>query len=124
MTGIVLSGATLQDVRIDGSPAELANLRNAQARYLLIADSSLRQVEFYQASIRDSALLDCDLTGADFTDCRVSNLDLHGSVLEELRGALSLRGAGISPDQAITLTPSLLADAGIRVTATPRSSDR
>ena len=124
MTGIVLSGATLQDVRIDESPAELANLRNTQSRYLLIANSPLRQAEFYQASIRDSALLDCNLTGADFTDCRVSNLDLHGSVLEELRAALSLRGAAISPDQAIALTPSLLADAGIRVTAAPRSSDR
>jgi uncharacterized protein YjbI with pentapeptide repeats len=121
MTGIVLAGATLQDVRVDGSPAELANLRMARARYLFIEDSSLRRVEFYQASIGDSALLDCDLTGADFTGCRVSNL---GSVLDDLHAALSLRGATISPDQAIALTPSLLADAGIRVTATARSSDR
>jgi len=124
MTGIVLAGATLQDVGIDGSPAELTNLRNTQARYLLIANSSLRRADFYQASMRDSAVLDCDLTGADFTDCRVSNLDLHGSVLDELHAALALRGANISPDQAIALTPSLLADAGIRVTATPRSGDR
>jgi uncharacterized protein YjbI with pentapeptide repeats len=124
MTGIVLAGATLQDVRVDGSPAELANLRMTRARYLFIEDSSLRRVEFYQASIGDSALLDCDLTGADFTGCRVSNLDLHGSVLDDLHAALSLRGATISPDQAIALTPSLLADAGIRITATARSSDR
>ena len=124
MTGIMLAGATLQDVRIDGSPADLANLRNTQAKYLLIEDSSLRRADVNQASIDDGALLDCDLTGADFTDCRVSNLDLHGSILDELRAALSLRGATISPDQAVALAPSLLADAGIRVTTTPRGSDR
>ena len=65
---------------------------------------------------------------------RLSNLDteeprpglhfVHGSVLDDLHAALSLRGASISPDQAIALTPSLLADAGILVTATARSSDR
>ena len=124
MTGIVLAGATLQDVRMDGSRVDLANLRMAQAGYLLTEDSSLRQAEFYQASISDSALLDCDLTGADFTECRVSNLELHGSVPDELRGALSLRVATISPDQVLALAPSLLAGAGIRVSPTPRTRDR
>lgn len=116
MTGAVLSGAELRDVRISESSADLMNLRMVEATYLLVEDSSLRQAEFYRATVAHSGLLGCDFTGADFTDCTLTAVDLRGSVLDDLRGALSLGGATISPDQVVALAPSLLAAMGVAVT--------
>lgn len=119
MMGVVFSGATLQDVHIRDCRADLANLRMARADYLLVEDSSLREAEFYQASLARSALLGCDLHGANVRDCELTEVDLHGSSLAELRGALSLRGARISADQLLALAPALAAEAGIEIS--PRS---
>lgn len=116
MTGVVLSATDLQDVRIQDSRADMANLRMARANFLLIDDSSLREAEFYSATLVRSALLGCDLHSANFRDCSMDDVDLHDSTLDDIRGALSLRGANISQAQLVALTPSLLADAGINIT--------
>lgn len=116
MTGVVLSGATLQDVRIHESRADLANLRMARASFLLIENTSLREAEFYRASVERGALLGCELARADFRDASLTDVDLHGSDLEGISGADSLRGASIGPDQLYPLASVLLAAAGITVT--------
>lgn len=121
LTGVVLNGATLQDVHVRGGRADMAYLRMAKANFLLVEDSPLREVDCYQATLAHTAFLGCDLRGANFQDCRLTDVDLHGSNLDGLRGALSLRGASIGIDQILPLAPSLLADAGISVTPKPAS---
>jgi uncharacterized protein YjbI with pentapeptide repeats len=124
LTGVVLAGATLQDVRIRQCPADMANLRMARGNFLLTEDSSLRGAEFYQAELARSALLGCDLTGAEFEGCSLSEVNLLGATLDDLRGALSLRGATIGPDQLIALAPALAAAAGITVTTAVRPPEQ
>jgi uncharacterized protein YjbI with pentapeptide repeats len=123
MTGVVLSGATLQDVHIRECRADMAYLRMARADFLLVEDSSLREADCYQATLAHTGLLGCDLRSANFHDCRMTDVDLHDSTLDDLRGALSLRGASISPDQLLPLAPSLLAAAGINITQTARQRE-
>lgn len=115
LTGIVLSGATLQDVYVVDSRADLANLRMAKADFLRFEDSSLREADFYQSVLARSALTSCDLTAANFQDASTPDLDLQNSVLDGLRGALSLRGAKIGAHQIVALAPALLSAAGISV---------
>jgi uncharacterized protein YjbI with pentapeptide repeats len=124
MSGVVLSGATLQDVHLRECRADMANLRMARADFLVIEDSSLREAEFYQAAFARSALLGCDLHRANFQDCFMTDVDLHDSSLDDVRGALALRGASISPEQLVALAPSLVAAAGISVTAAARWKPR
>jgi len=90
---------------------------------LLVEDGSLREADCYQATLAHTGLLGCDLRGANFHDCSMTDVDLHDSTLDDLRGALSLRGASISPDQLLPLTPSLLAAAGINITQTARQRE-
>jgi uncharacterized protein YjbI with pentapeptide repeats len=116
MTGAVLSAATLQDVRISGSKADLINLRMAAARFLLADHTSLRDADFYGSTITQSALLDCDLGASDFDHCRMDEVDLHGSALNDVRAVLSLRGACIAPDQILSLAAALAAATGITFT--------
>lgn len=120
LTGLVLSGATLRDVRIADCRADLAGLRMARARFLWIEDSTLRAIDLFEFAGTNVVLRDCDLTGADLDRADLRGADLHGSTLDGVRGALSLRGARISPEQQVTLGAVLLAALGIQVTDPPR----
>ena len=56
-----------------------------------------------------------DLREADVTRARFASADLRGAELEDVRGAASLRGALISPEQVLAVGLSLIAGAGILV---------
>jgi len=115
MTGAVLSGAELQDVRLVDCTAPMLGLRMAKAGHLSIADSMLREADFYEATLEDSAITASDLSAADFTRVQVPELDLRGSTLDGLVSPTSLRGAVITTDQLVALAPALAVDLGITV---------
>jgi uncharacterized protein YjbI with pentapeptide repeats len=116
LTGLVLSGAALDDVRISDCRADLASFRMATATYLLIENTALHGADFYEfTGDTGCGIVGCDLTGASFSDARLTGLRLHGSVLDEIGGALALRGARISPDQLVPLGAALAAALDIQV---------
>jgi hypothetical protein len=119
LTGVVLDGAQLTDVRIEGSTAGLASLRMARARFLLVEHTALQGADLYEFDGEHCAFLGCDLGEASFDAARLAEADLHGSTLDDVRGALSLRGARISPDQIVPLAATLLDALGIQVTEQP-----
>jgi uncharacterized protein YjbI with pentapeptide repeats len=116
LTGVVLSGTTLRDVRITDCRADLANLRMARARFLLVEDSVLRGADLHEFAGTDVALLDCDLTSADLDRANRAGTRLHGSTLDDVRAATSLRGARIGPEQQMAVGAALLTALGIQVT--------
>jgi uncharacterized protein YjbI with pentapeptide repeats len=121
LSGLVLSGAELADVRISDSRADLASLRMARGKYLLVENTSLHAADFYEFAGTECALLGCELTGANFQDSRLTGMRLHGSTLDDIRGALSLRGARIGSDQLVPLGVAMLDALEIRVTDGPAS---
>ena len=116
LTGAVFGGAGLNDVRFTDCRAADTSFRMAKAKFLLIENSLLRGADFYEASLTQTALLDCDLTEANFLDAKLSGVRLHGSTLDELQGVLSLKGAEIDMQQLVILAPALFGAAGIRIT--------
>lgn len=116
LTGTVLSGATLRDVRMTDCSADLANLRMTRATWLWIEDSTLRGADLYELAATHCAFLGCDLTGADLDRADLTGVHLHGSTLDDVRGALSLRGARIGLDQQVAVGAAVLAALGIAVT--------
>src|SRR6476469_455050 len=119
LTGVVFSGAALRDVRIPEGRADLALLRMAKARHLWIEDTSLRGADFYAFEGADCAFLGCDLTDAALGDARLPGVLLHGSTVDAVRGAASLRGARIGADQVVPLGAALLAALDITVSPAP-----
>lgn len=115
LTGVMLSAGTLADVVIADCVASLANFRAAHGSYLWIERTDLREADFSTAELAHSALLDCDLTQASFRDVRADGLALHGSTLDGVRGAASLTGARIGPDQVLPLGAALLAAMGVQM---------
>lgn len=119
LTGTMLSATALTDVVIEDCVANLGNFRAAKSRYLFIERTVLTEADFYTARLTDSAILDCDLTGANFSDLSVDGLALHGSTLERIIGAKSLAGASIDAEQLIPLGVALVAGLGISVGQRP-----
>jgi hypothetical protein len=80
----------------------------------------LRGADFYDARLRNAALLDCDLTDVDLSAAHVAGLSLHGSTLNSMRGVSALVDAGLSidSDQVVPLGVALVA--GLGVTVAPR----
>jgi hypothetical protein len=121
LTGTAFDGAQLTDVRITDSTADLAGFRMTKARFLLVENTSLHGADFYDFDGEHCALLGCDLAEASFDTARLRETDLHGSTVDDVRGALSLRGTRISPDQIVPLASGLLDALGIEVTERPTS---
>jgi hypothetical protein len=119
LTGTTFDGAQLTDVRISDSMADLAGFRMAKARFLLVENTSLHGADLYEFDGEHCALLGCDLAEANFDAARLRETDLHGSTIDDVRGALSLRGARISPGQIVPLAGTLLDALGIQVTEAP-----
>jgi uncharacterized protein YjbI with pentapeptide repeats len=119
LTGTAFDGAQLTDVRITDSTADLAGFRMTKARFLLVENTSLHGADFYDFDGEHCALLGCDLAEASFDTARLRETDLHGSTVDDVRGALSLRGTRISPDQIVPLASGLLDALGIEVTERP-----
>jgi pentapeptide repeat protein len=119
LTGTAFDGAKLTDVRIADGTADLGGFRMAKARFLLVENTSLHGADFYELDAEHCALLGCDLAEANFDGARLRETDLHGSTVDDVRGALSLRGARISPDQIVPLAGGLLDALGIQVSDQP-----
>lgn len=116
MTGVVFSNAMLRDVEVRESGLRLTNFRMAGLERVLVDESVLVGADLYESALRSCALVRSDLTGADFSSATIKGLDLHGSVLDQLGGTLSLRGARISSDQMVPLGAAILGAVGIEVT--------
>ena len=81
--------------------------------------ASLRGADLYAFEGADCAFLGCDLTDAALGDARVPGVLLHGSTVDAVRGAESLRGARIGADQVVPLGAALQAALDITVSPAP-----
>jgi hypothetical protein len=121
LVGVDVSGAFLQDVRLDGANLNRANLATADMRNAHLAGAklelanmdytNLRQSDLHGAILRNANLTDADLDGADLSgadlsgatldDADLSNADLSG-ILNWQDGprptGVSLQGVRNAPD--------------------------
>ncbi len=115
MSGAVLAGARLRDVRFEECSLDDANLRMIDAERVTLSGCALVAADLHGAQIASAQFARCDLRGADFTKARLRDVDLRSSEVTGLRGAGTLRGATIDSAQVIALAHSLAAAVGVRV---------
>jgi len=108
MSGLVLTRGKLRDVRFVECRLDEANLRMTSGERVRFDDCDLRGVDFYEARLPEVTLFGCDLTGAEVSRAHLRGARLHGSKLEDLKGAQALAGAVIDSAQVVVLSRSLL----------------
>ena len=90
-------------------------MRMAKFVRVEVAESSVKNADFVGASGTDVSLYDCDLTQATFAKTKFTEIELHGSVLDDLCGAGSLTSAVIDSHQTLPFAMALLAGHGVKV---------
>jgi uncharacterized protein YjbI with pentapeptide repeats len=115
LSGAVLSDARLDDVRMVDCRCEGLLLRMTALKRSEFRRCDLTNAEFYDARLQHVSLVDGDLSCADFSRAQLDQVRLRGSVLADLRGGASLRGAIIDPGQIVPMGLVALDALGISV---------
>lgn len=97
------------ECRLDYATIEVRRVKGL----VVLQGCSLREAVI--GDLSNVLLLDCDLTGAEFAARRAEGCDLRGSELGRARGLVSLRGARISAEQAVSVAEVLAAETGLLV---------
>ena len=113
--GVRLEFAQVADVYAEGCRFDYGSLHVQRAK----GRAAWRECTFREATITgdlsDAVFLDCDFAGAEFDTALAKGCDLRSSRLVGARGLLSLRGARITADQAVSVADQLAAEAGLIV---------
>jgi uncharacterized protein YjbI with pentapeptide repeats len=115
IAAVDLGGAQLEDVRFVECKLEGASFRLSTGVRVEFADCGLMLSDFTSAKLESARFLRCNLSGCEFSSATLDGARLHGSILDDLRGAQSLRRVVIDSTQAIPLALCLLGASGIVV---------
>jgi uncharacterized protein YjbI with pentapeptide repeats len=115
MSGIVLAGARLRDVVFNSCKLDEVNLRGTVGERLRFEGCVMTKADLSGARYTGSRIVDCDLTQAEFAAVQLRGTRLHGSQLEGVRGAESLKGVIIGSGQLIPLAQRLFQSLGITI---------
>jgi len=118
VSGLHLSGATLQYVGFERSQAADSLWRFAKLKRVRFTECSLTGADFTGCSFEEVEFVDCDLTGVSFSQARVKGLRLRNCSFARVTGLTALRGATIvlaDPLAGLDLLGPMAADLGIRL---------
>jgi uncharacterized protein YjbI with pentapeptide repeats len=115
MSGIVVAGARLHDVRFVECKLDDANFRMTTSERVEFDRTILRTADFYAAKLRSARFSSCDLALAQFSKADLRGARLHGSALADVLGADSFAGVIVETGQVLPLALRLFAALGITV---------
>jgi uncharacterized protein YjbI with pentapeptide repeats len=84
------------DCKVDGANFRMTKWESVEFRHCDLVDT-----DFYGSTLPGSRFESCDLTGAQFSKADLTGTRLHGSTLDRIGGADSLRGVIIGSDQVV-----------------------
>jgi len=113
--GVRLSLELATDLSIMDSKLDYANLHLEKVKGVAVFESCSFREATIAGDLSNTVFLDCDFTGTEFRARSASKCDLRTSRLTGARGLLSLRGAKITMEQAVTISAMIAAEAGLVV---------
>lgn len=119
LSGIVLSSARLRDVSFVRCRLDQVSLRMVDGERVRFDECDLAGADLYDAKLAEAQILGSRLVGADLSGATLTGAELHGSDVSDLRGAMSLRGVVIGPDDAVAIGLALLGAFGVRLSDEP-----
>lgn len=107
MSGAGFAEASLRDVRFTGCKLNDANFRRAKGDWIAFDDCLMRAAELTNATLANTTVHGCDLTGADVSFSDLRGASLVRSTLDGLKGPEHLRGVTIDLTQVLDLSAGL-----------------
>lgn len=115
MRGASFAEAVLRDVSFADCRLDEGDFRMCSGQRAGFEGCSLAGADFYAARVDDAHFFNCELVGTEFSKATLEGGRLHGSKLEDLRGASYLRGVTISSAQLVPLAMQLLSAMGVSI---------
>ncbi|HUP85201.1 MAG TPA: pentapeptide repeat-containing protein [Acidimicrobiales bacterium] len=115
MTGVDLGGAQLHDVRFTSCKLDDANLRGVRGERVTFVDTVLGGTELALASLEGAVFEACKVAGIDLRRASLAGAAFPECDLTDVLGVDGLKGAHLTPLQALQLAPRLAAELGITV---------
>lgn len=113
--GLRLSVDLGQDVYLQDCRFDAATLRISRVRGLIVFDGCTFADAVVGGDLSSVVFSGCSFDGAEFAATAAEGCDLRGSRLGLARGLLTLRGARVTSDQAVSFAPRLASEAGLTV---------
>lgn len=104
------SDLSIVDCRFDYATIHLEKVKDVA----VFTGCSFREATI-SGNLSNVLFLDCDFVDTEFRATRAAKCDLRSSRLTSARGLLTLRGATISTDQAVSISALIATEAGLIV---------
>ncbi len=123
MSGVQFALSNWRDVHLVECRLDLVHLARVTVQRLRAERCSFHGAELRMSELTGVAWWDCDLGELDVDKVQLSRVQLHGSRLDGLRGALALRPVEVDDEQFHLLSAALLAELGVTVTTRALDDD-
>ncbi len=115
LTGADFGDARLRDVRFSDCALDVASMRSATLERVAIVGGRIDELDLSAARICDGTLTDVGLANVALAGARLERFDVTGADVSTVADLRELRGAIVSPTQAVALAVRLARVAGIHV---------
>jgi uncharacterized protein YjbI with pentapeptide repeats len=114
--GVQLSLVQATDLYVQDSQFDYATIRIAKVKNPAVFSGCSFRETLFVGDLSNVVFTECEFTGAEFEATRATDCDLRGSRLAGVRGLLSLRGAKITHEQALSVATTIATESGFTVT--------
>jgi uncharacterized protein YjbI with pentapeptide repeats len=115
LLGVTIPDGSFHDVKFSDCRMRMGNLRMAQGARVLFDHCDLGEADFYAARLESLSVFDCNLADVDFSQAKLPGARLHGSSLDGIKGASSLRGVVIDSSQVLPMALQMFGSMGVSV---------
>ncbi|OXM47274.1 hypothetical protein CFP71_35650 [Amycolatopsis thailandensis] len=113
--GLGVSIASASDLYVENARFDYASLAVERVKGPVVFSGCSFRETVFSGDLSRLTFVDCDFTETEFAATGAADCDLRGSRLSGVRGLLTLRGAKITADQAVSIAGILAAESGLRV---------
>lgn len=115
LVGVELQTSTLQHVVFHDCKIDTVNLRASKLQYVLFDNCTLTDLDLYSANLENVSFTNCKINKVECSSVAMRQVDLSKSTIEDIRGISGLKGATISDEQLLQLSPYFASELGIKV---------
>lgn len=111
--GVAIASAT--DLYVENARFDYASVTVERAKGLTVFSGCSFRETVFSGDLSRLSFVDCEFSGTEFAAISAVDCDLRGSRLSGVRGLLTLRGAKITAEQAVSVAGILAAESGLSV---------
>lgn len=113
--GVQLTLLQASDVYAEDCQFDYGTIRIERVKHALVFSGCSFRETLLIGDLSNVVFVDCLFAGTEFEATAAAGCDLRGSTFEGVKGLLSLRGARISSEQALSASAAIAAESGLVV---------